>query len=354
MLAIQFISSWKENKLNTTNYKPIIAITMGDPAGVGPEICVGAMANAEIRSYCRPLIIGSAEMFMRAAKILKKNSEINPIYNLSEAKFQPGRTDVLETGEFDAQSIQFGEVQKSAGIMSVKWIMKSIELGMGGGVDGVATCPINKQAIKLAGVKQEGHTEIFRDETHSTYALTMFSCRKLRVFMLSRHMSLLEACQYVKKERVLELLKTITKELHWVGVENPLIAVAALNPHASDAGLFGSEEGEHLIPAIQEAKKLGMNVIGPIAADSIFHTGISGKFSAILSLYHDQAHIACKTYDFERSITVTFGLPFIRTSVDHGTAFDIAGKGVANETSLIESVRIAAEYASLKLKIKGK
>jgi 4-phospho-D-threonate 3-dehydrogenase / 4-phospho-D-erythronate 3-dehydrogenase len=340
--------------LKASIYKPIIAITMGDPAGVGPEICVGSMLTPEIHEYCRPFIIGSKEMLMRAAKILGKSPNYNIIQDPFGSKFEPGCIDVLETGQYDAQSIVFGKVQELAGKMSVDWIMKSIDLGMSGQVDGVATCPINKQAIKLAGVKQEGHTEIYRDGTHSEYALTMFSCRNLRAFMLSRHMSLMDACKYVNKQRVLEMLETVAKELKLVGVEDPLIAVAALNPHGSDNGLFGSEEKEHLIPAIEEARKRGMNVIGPIAADSIFHAGISGKFSAIMSLYHDQAHIACKTFDFERSITVTFGLPFIRTSVDHGTAFDIAGKGVANETSLIESVRIAAEYATLKHESKKK
>jgi 4-hydroxythreonine-4-phosphate dehydrogenase len=330
--------------------KPIIAITMGDPAGIGPEIVVGTMLDKSIHECCRPLVIGDSDMMNRAAKVLKKEFQFNKIKEPAEANYKKGTIDIIETGDYETNSILFGEIQELAGSMSFDWIMKSIELGMAGKVDGVSTSPINKRSIKLAGVKQDGHTEIYRDETHSPYALTMFSCRKLRVFMLSRHMSLLEACNYVNKERVVDILGIINKELHKVGIENPLIAVAALNPHASDGGLFGSEKEKYLIPAVEDAKAKGINAIGPIPADSIFHIGESGKFSAILSLYHDQAHIACKTLDFEKSITVTFGLPFIRSSVDHGTAFDIAGKGIANPISLIEATKICAEYAALKYK----
>lgn len=334
--------------MNKDNFKPIIAITMGDPAGIGPEIVVDTMLDAGIHACCRPFVIGSADILNRAARVLEKDIKINAITDPADAGFEVGTVDVMETGKYDTISIEFGEIQELAGRMSYDWIMKSIALGVAGSVDGVCTSPINKQSIKLAGVKQDGHTEIYRDETHSAHALTLFSCRKLRVFMLSRHMSLLEACQYVTKERVLDSLTRINQELLAVGIAQPLIAVAALNPHASDGGLFGTEEEQHLIPAIEAAQAAGINAIGPIPADSIFHLGESGRYSAILSLYHDQAHIACKTLDFDKSITLTFGLPFIRSSVDHGTAFDIAGQGVANAVSLIEAVQVLSEYAVLR------
>lgn len=328
------------------NYKPITAITMGDPAGIGPEIVVGAMLDRELREICRPFVIGSMAIMERAAAVLGKELRFHKIGEPAEAKYEYGVVDILETGEYDTASIKWGEVQELAGRMSIDWIMKSIELGQAGKVDAVSTSPIHKGAIKLVGVKQPGHTEIYQDETESPYALTMFSCHKLRVFFVSRHMSLIDACKYATKEVVLDCVVNIDKELRKVGIENPLIAVAGLNPHNGDNGLFGTEEIDELEPAVKAAQEKGINAVGPCPADSVFHIGKSGKYDAILSLYHDQGHIACKTLDFEKSVTLTFGLPFIRSSVDHGTAFDIAGKGVANAISLIESTKVVAEYAA--------
>ena len=232
--------------------------------------------------------------------------------------------------------------------MAIDWIMKSIELGMAGKVDAVSTSPINKQAIKLIGVKEPGHTEIYQHATHSPYALTMFSCHKLRVFFVSRHLSLIDAVHFATKDVVLDFIRNINKELKGVGIERPVIAVAGINPHNGDNGLFGREEIDEIIPAVKAAQAEGIDAVGPIPADSIFNIGKSGKFNAILSMYHDQGHIACKTLDFEKAVTITWGLPFIRGSVDHGTAFDIAGKGIANCVSLIESTKVCAEYAVLK------
>lgn len=329
------------------NFKPVTAITMGDPAGIGPEIVVGTVLDPGIHRCCKPFVIGSIAILKRAAAILDKKLKYNSIQDPSEAQYQPGIVDVLETGAYDTDSVKWGEVQALAGQMAVDWIMKSIQLGLDHKLDAVSTAPIHKGAIKLAGVKQPGHTEIYQDETHSPYALTMFSCHKLRVFFVSRHMSLVDACRYVTKDRVLEFMINIDKELKNVGIENPLIAVAALNPHGGDNGLFGTEEIDHLIPAVETAKAIGINATGPVPADSVFNIGKSGKYDAILSLYHDQGHIACKTLDFEKSVTLTFGLPFIRSSVDHGTAFDIAGKGIADCISLIESTRVVSEYAAM-------
>ena len=328
------------------NYRPITAITMGDPAGIGPEIVVGTMLDKEIHEVCRPFVIGSIAIMDRAAKVLGKELKYNKISDPDEAKYEYGVVDIMETGDYDTDSIVWGEVQELAGRMSVDWIMKSIELGMAKKIDAVSTAPIHKRAIKLVGVKQPGHTEIYQDETHSPYALTMFSCHKLRVFFVSRQMSVIDACKYATKERVLEDVINIDKELRKVGIENPLIAVAALNPHGGDNGLFGTEEITDLIPAVEAAKEKGINCTGPVPADSVFNIGKSGKYDAILSLYHDQGHIACKTLDFEKSVTLTFGLPFIRSSVDHGTAFDIAGKGIAGCVSMIESTKVVSEYAA--------
>lgn len=332
--------------MSENTYKPITAITMGDPAGIGPEIVVGTMLDKEIHECCRPFVIGSIAVLEKACKVLGKELKFHKIEDPEEAKYEFGTVDIIETGDYDTDSLEWGKEQKLAGQMAIDFIMKSIELGMAKKVDAVSTAPIHKGAIKLVGVKQPGHTEIYQDETHSPYALTMFSCHKLRVFFVSRHMSLVDACHYATKERVLEDVTNIDKELRKVGIENPLIAVAGLNPHNGDNGLFGREEIDELIPAVKAAQERGINCVGPCPADSVFHIGKSGKYDAILSLYHDQGHIACKTLDFEKSVTLTFGLPFIRSSVDHGTAFDIAGKGIAGAVSLIESTKVVAEYAA--------
>lgn len=333
--------------MNDEKFKPVTAITMGDPAGIGPEIVVETMLSPVIQECCRPFVIGSIDILKRAAEILKRELHYHKITEPSEAEYIPGTIDVLETGDYDTASIVWGQVQELAGKMSIDWIKKSIELGMAGKIDAVSTAPIHKGAIKLIGIKEPGHTEIYENMTGAPYALTMFSCHKLRVFFVSRHMSVVDACHYATKERVLENVINIDKELKKVGIKKPHIAVAALNPHGGDNGLFGSEEIDHLIPAVKAAQDLGIDAVGPCPADSVFHIGKSGCYDAILSLYHDQGHIACKTLDFEKSVTLTFGLPFIRSSVDHGTAFDIAGKGIAGAVSLIESTKVVSDYAIL-------
>ncbi|ENH96151.1 4-hydroxythreonine-4-phosphate dehydrogenase [Gracilibacillus halophilus YIM-C55.5] len=325
--------------------KPVVAITIGDPAGIGPEITADTVMEEKVYQECKPFLIGSVDIVKRALNV--RNGEgfhVNKIDKPAEAKFEYGTIDVLEPKEYDTASIEYGKVQKLAGEMSYDYVVKSIELGMNQEIDIVSTAPIHKEAIKLAGCQHEGHTEVYGDLTNADYALTMFNCHNLKVFFVSRHKALVEACNYATKDRVLEKLKQIDTELKGIGYENPEIALAALNPHASDNGLFGTEEGEHLNPAVEEAKEEGLNVVGPVPADSVFHIGLQGKYDAILSLYHDQGHIACKTYDFEKSITITWGLPFMRSSVDHGTAFDIAGKGVAGSVSMIEATLVPVEY----------
>lgn len=326
--------------------KPVIALTLGDPAGIGPEIVTDTMLCEAIHEVCRPFVIGSIAILKKAAAVRGVSPSYRKIDDPAEARYEYGTLDVLETGDYDTDSIRWGEVQALAGQMCYDWIMKSIRLGLEKKIDAVSTAPIHKGAIKLVGVKEPGHTEIYQNETRSPYGLTMFSCHKLRVFFVSRHMSVIDACKYANKENVLNCVIQIDRELRNIGIDNPFIAVAALNPHGSDNGLFGREEIDELIPAVEEAKKRGINATGPVPADSVFHIGKSGKYDAILSLYHDQGHIACKTYDFEKSVTITFGLPFMRSSVDHGTAFDIAGKNIANGVSMIESTKVLAEYTA--------
>ncbi|AZV58641.1 4-hydroxythreonine-4-phosphate dehydrogenase PdxA [Clostridium sp. AWRP] len=333
--------------MSSEQEKPVVAITMGDPAGVGPEIVVKTLQEEEIYNTCKPFVIGTVKIIEKIVSILGIKTKINKITSPKEALYELGTMDVLEPENCDCDSIELGKVQAKAGEMSYAYIKKSIELGLNKEIDAVSTAPINKEAIRIAGVKYIGQTEIYQGLTNSEYALTMFSVRNLRVFFVSRHIALRDACDYASKEKVLEFVVNIDKELKKLKLKNPKIAVAALNPHGSDNGLFGTEEGEQLIPAVEAAKEMGINAVGPVPADSVFHLGLLGRYDAILSLYHDQGHIACKTLDFEKSITLTLGLPFIRSSVDHGTAFDIAGKGIAGHVSMMESTRLAAEYSKM-------
>ena len=325
--------------------RPIIAITLGDPSGIGPEIVAKALADPQIYKYCRPLVIGDSNVFRRAQAFCGLSYGVQSIDELSEAKYEFGEVDVLGTGEYDVHSLRMGKEQKLAGEMAYAWILKGIELGMAKKVQAVVTGPIHKGAIKLVGVKEAGHTEIFQAKTDSSYALTMFACGKLRVFFASRHISLKDACNLVNKDMVLENLRNIHKELVHIGIPKPTIALAALNPHCGDYGLFGDEELTDLIPAVEQAKAEGLHVVGPVPADSVFHLGKEGAYDGILSLYHDQGHIACKTLDFYGTVSLTLGLPFLRGSVDHGTAFDIAGKGVASEIGMKEAIRVTTLYA---------
>lgn len=221
-----------------------------------------------------------------------------------------------------------------------------MKLALDGRVDAVATTPINKESLKAGGINYIGHTEIFGALTETKDPLTMFETRGLRIFFLTRHVSLREMLEMIKKERIIEYVKRCTKALKQLGVENGTMAVAGLNPHSGEHGLFGWEEEEEIVPAIEELKAEGYDVEGPVGADSVFYQAAEGKYNSVLSLYHDQGHIAAKTLDFHRTIAVTCGMPILRTSVDHGTAFDIAGTGKASEVSMIEAIKVAARYAS--------
>lgn len=307
------------------------------------------MLEPSIYEVCRPFLIGDWALLQKTAELLHAESSFHRIGHPSEALFTFGTIDVLDPGLFDASGIRYGEVQAQAGRMAFSYIEKSIELGLAGEIDAVSTAPINKAALKAADIHFIGHTEIFAGLTHAEYALTMFNVHRLRVFFVSRHISLKAACDYANKENVLRFLRNIHTEFVKLGFKNPQIAVAALNPHGGEGGMFGTEEIDQIIPAVQAAQALGINAIGPVPADSVFNLGKQGRYDCILSLYHDQGHIACKTLDFDKSITLTLGLPFMRSSVDHGTAFDIAGKGIANAASMIESTRVVAEYSRMAI-----
>ena len=324
--------------------KTKIAIPMGDPAGVGPEIVVKTAVSKEILDLCDLVVIGDKKVLEKATEICQVDLKIHTIKNVEEGKYEKGILNVIDLENVDMNTLEYGQVQGMCGKAAFEYIKKCVELAMEHKVDAIATTPINKESLKAGNVNYIGHTEILGDLSNSRDPLTMFEVDNMRVFFLTRHMSLRRACDAITKERVLEYIERCTKALKQLGVSGKM-AVAGLNPHSGEHGLFGDEEVKEITPAIEEAQKLGYDVVGPVGADSVFHQALQGRYAAVLSLYHDQGHIATKTYDFERTIAITLDMPFLRTSVDHGTAFDIAGKGIVSAVSMIEAVKLAAKYA---------
>ncbi len=325
--------------------KPLIYVPMGDPAGIGPEIIVKAMANTSIYEVCRPVVIGDLKVIRKAAEFCNLNYTLRSIAKGEEGSYQPSVINIIDLNNIEPSELQYGTVQAQNGVAAFEYITKAVEMAQNSELAAIATTPINKPALKAGNVDFIGHTEILAGLTNTPDPLTMFEVRGLRVFFLTRHVSLRKACDMVSQDRLLDYIDRCTEALKSLGINQGTMAVAGLNPHSGDNGLFGTEEKEHIEPAISRAKALGYRVEGPVGADSVFHQALIGRYNSVLSLYHDQGHIATKTLDFERTIAITLGLPFLRTSVDHGTAYDIAGKGIASEVSMVEAILLAAKYA---------
>ena len=334
--------------------RPIIAITLGDPAGVGPEITAKALARSEVWDCCRPLVIGDAGVLARAVALVSAPLTIHSITDVAEARFDPAAPDVLDLGNVDPDALQPGQVSPAAGRAAVDYIERAVELAQAGQVDGIATAPINKAALQAAGVPFIGHTELLAALLGEERVTTMLATTGLRVVHVTRHVPLSQVAAHITRENVLETIHMTDEGLRGLAfgdaegrsIQRPRIAVAALNPHGGDDGLVGREEIEAIGPAVEAAQVAGIDAHGPIPADSVFFRAIRGEFDAVVAMYHDQGHIPIKTHGFERSVTVTLGLPLVRTSVDHGTAFDIAWQGVAHEESMVEALLLAARLIS--------
>ena len=328
-----------------SSQKPAIAITMGDPCGIGPEVVVKAMADPRVYATCRPLVVGNVYAMEQAVSLTGLPVKINEVEDTATSGQEPGVIDVVDIHNLNPEDITIGEISPTCGKAAMEWVTKAGELAMAGVVDALATAPLNKEAASLAGYKSIGHMELLQGLSKSKLVATMLMAKNLRVVHLSTHRSLSLACELVKKDRVLDYLKLTHDSFVTYGFKIPRIGVAALNPHGSDGGLMGDEEASEIAPAVKAARSEGIEAIGPIPADVIFHQAIQGQYDAVLCMYHDQGHIPVKVYGFEESITANLGLPFVRTSVDHGTAFDIAGKGVASHESMLESIRLAVALA---------
>jgi len=337
--------------------RPVIAITMGDPAGIGAEIIVKALSKEEIYRKSKPVVIGSSCVINDALKFIPINLKLNVIKNIKEIKGEFGVIDLLDLDNIKLSEFNYGKVSSKAGQASLDYIYKGIDLAMEGLVNAVVTGPIHKEAIKAAGSPYAGHTEIFASRTKTKNYAMMLADKNLRVIHVSTHVSLRQACDLVKKERVLTVILLADKALKDLGIKKPKIGVAGLNPHAGEGGLFGKEEIEEIIPAIIQAKKEGIDVEGPIPPDTIFSKTIGGQYDIAVVMYHDQGHIPMKVIGFKYNketnkwstmsgVNVTVGLPIIRTSVDHGVAFGKAGEGRANEESMVGAIKMAIKFAN--------
>lgn len=326
--------------------RPIIAITMGDPAGVGPEIVAKALAREEVWGCCRPLVIGDAGVLARAAVVVDLPLTPRAVADVAEARFDPAAPDVFDLRSVDLAALQPARVSATAGRAAVAYIEQATELALSGQADAIATGPINKAALQAAGSPHIGHTELLAELTGAGQVTTMLATPGLRVIHVTRHVPLAQVAARITRERVLETIRLTDAGLREMGISQPRVAVAALNPHGGDEGLLGREEIEEIGPAVEAARREKIDAHGPIPADSVFFRAIRGEFDVVVAMYHDQGHIPIKTHGFERSVTVTLGLPIVRTSVDHGTAFDIAWQGRASEESLVEAIQLAAQLAS--------
>jgi len=304
---------------------------MGDPAGIGPEIIIKALAGTSLNEVCRPSIIGDAEFLQKTAETLDLSLARVEIHDLKNVP----------------AGIVSGIESAYTGSASAQYIETAVELWRNGEIDAIATAPISKKALSLAGYSYPGHTEFLAELTNTREFAMSFFAEKLRVVLLSTHISLRNAIDLVKKESLIKLIKFSNATISQLLKKEIKIAVAGLNPHASEGGMFGSEEANEIIPAIEECQNAGINVHGPFSPDTIFLRGFRGEFDAVISCYHDQATIAVKSLSFGSSVNVTLGLPLIRTSVDHGTAFDIAGRGIAEESSMKAAIRLAAELVKI-------
>lgn len=323
---------------------PRIGITMGDPAGIGPEVVLKAVAEEEIRRICIPVIIGDAQLLAHTARTLDLQSGYD-IVRADEPFPEHSEPVIYHLGNITGliePGIESGAAGKAAG----GYIEAAVELCAAGSIDAIATAPINKRALFLGGYSFPGHTEFFAHLTGAEEYAMAFVAANLRIVLLSTHVPLAEAIRLVERDRIVRVINLTNRELQRWGIERPRLAAAALNPHGAEGGLFGVEEASEIMPAIDACRRDDINVQGPYSADTVFLRASRGEFDAVIACYHDQAMIPVKCLSFGEAVNVTLGLPFIRTSVDHGTAFDIAGKGLAEHSSMVAAIKLAAELST--------
>jgi 4-phospho-D-threonate 3-dehydrogenase / 4-phospho-D-erythronate 3-dehydrogenase len=333
--------------------QPVLGVTMGDPAGVGPEIIARAGAEASVRSACRPLVLGAATTMREALALVGSPLRLHTVERVADCRWADGTLEVLDFANVDMATLPRGEVSAAAGRAGYEFLERAIRLALAHEIDAIVTAPLNKEALAAAGVKHSGHTEILAELTNTRDYAMLLMGKELRVIHVTTHVALRRVPDLVTRDRVLRTIRLAQRTLEGLGLPRGRIAVAGLNPHAGEDGLFGDEEGREIIPAIEAARAEGLNITGPLPADTLFSRARGGEFDIVVAMYHDQGHIPVKTLGFEydetskkwtglSGVNVTVGLPFLRVSVDHGTAFDRAWKGMANHESMVEALELAA------------
>ena len=328
---------------------PLIAITMGDPAGIGPEIIVKAMSEQTVFAQSRPVVLGDEGVLSDAARRSKVPVKIKRIEAPEEGVFRRGILNLISLTDLSHEVVPLGAPRSQGGAAAYRYIERGVQLAQRGSVDALVTAPISKEALNAAGYPFPGHTELLAKMTGSGDNVMMLAGPRLRVALVTTHLPLRQVPDALTSERITRTIEITSQGLkaYW-GIQSPQLAVAGLNPHAGEGGIFGSEEQEIILPAVEECRQKGMAVFGPLPADSLFFHAASGRYDAVVSMYHDQGLIPLKLLHFRDGVNITLGLPIIRTSVDHGTGYDIAGQGVADPTSLINAILLAAKMAATK------
>jgi 4-phospho-D-threonate 3-dehydrogenase / 4-phospho-D-erythronate 3-dehydrogenase len=325
--------------------RPIIAITMGDPSGIGPEIVMRSLAHREVYASCRPLVVGDAGRLRQVGAIVGSTLDLRVVSGDSAALFQPGTVDLVDLG-LVPPDLPFGRISAVAGEAAYRYIERACRMAVAGDADAICTAPISKEALQAAGHRYPGHTELLADLTGTPEVSMMLTAPKLRVIHVTTHIGLLDAIARIEPGLVERTIRRGRDTLVKAGIANPRIGVCAINPHAGEGGLFGrGEEATKIEPAIATCRAAGWSVDGPLPADTLFFRAARGDFDLVVAMYHDQGHGPIKVMGIEAGVNITVGLPVVRTSVDHGTAFDIAGTGAADERSLLEAIRQAVELA---------
>ncbi|MYA60647.1 MAG: 4-hydroxythreonine-4-phosphate dehydrogenase PdxA [Chloroflexi bacterium] len=326
--------------------KPLLALTLGDPSGVGPEVVVKALADPEINDEARMFVAGTERAVNQALSETGIDLSVELIESPADTPDTIEAIPVLSVGDFEDVEFPQGKHSADSGRASHLWVETSAKMCLAGEIDAMVTAPVNKESWQISGALDLGHQEVFKRLTNSATVYTMLVSGILRCMHLSTHKSLPEACAFVTTDNILTAVRITDDHFRRWGFDEPRVAVAALNPHASDNGLIGDTEAKEISPAIEMARSEGINATGPHPADSVFNQAIDGIYDVVVVMYHDQGHIPIKVHGFEESVSVNLGIPFIRTSVDHGTAFDIAGKNLAQSTSMVEAIKLAIALAT--------
>jgi 4-hydroxythreonine-4-phosphate dehydrogenase len=330
--------------------RPIIGITMGDPSGVGPEVTAGALIDRDIREMCRPVVIGDFGVMSQALNLAGNTARLKAISDIRQWEEDSNVVNIIDLNNLKPSDFVIGKINPASGRASVEYILKAARMALDGQIAALVTAPINKEATRLSGYGELGHLEILARYTQTKDYATMLVSENLRVVHLTTHYPLKEALEKIKKDYILARLKLTNSAFVDWGYAHPVIAVAALNPHGGEGGIIGRDEIEEISPAVNAAQALGIDARGPYPADTIFNRALKGEFDVVIALYHDQGHIPIKVHNVEKSISIALGLPFIRTSVDHGTAYDIAWQGKADATSMKEAVRVAVALVKREFK----